>query len=93
MNSSSQKYRVSIFGQTYSLVSDESEEQLLAAAKSVDRMMREIAPQSTEVDVAKVAVLTALRLTLENADLTQQVNEHAASHTRLMNLLTHIDAV
>lgn len=89
----SQKYKITVLGQSYTVVSDEAESVLLAAAKTVDVMMREVAPHALEADVAKVAVLTALRLALKNAELEQQLAEHMASHTRLINLLNHAEAL
>lgn len=87
----SQKYKVSILGQTYTLVSDESEGTLLSAAKKVDTLMKDLVPQGAEVDVTKVAVLTALQLALQTLQLEQQVAEQTASHMRLMNLLASAD--
>jgi len=56
------QYKVTIFGDHYSLMSDESEESILKAASMVDSMMKEIADKSKIQDGKKVAVLAALRV-------------------------------
>ncbi|MCX5921990.1 MAG: cell division protein ZapA [Candidatus Dependentiae bacterium] len=55
-------YKVTIFGDQYSLMSDESEETIVQAAALVDSLMREIAQYSKVSDGKKIAVLTALRI-------------------------------
>lgn len=55
------QYKVTIFGDHYSLMSDESEETILKAASFIDTMMKEIAEKSKLQDGKKVAVLAALR--------------------------------
>ena len=55
------QYKVTIFGDHYSLMSDESEETVLKAASFIDTMMKEIAEKSKLQDGKKVAVLAALR--------------------------------
>lgn len=55
------QYKVTIFGDHYSLMSDESEETVLKAAAFVDKTMNEIAEKSKLQDVKKVAILAALR--------------------------------
>ena len=57
--------RVKIFGTEYSLKGEESQEYMEELAKYVDKKMREIAEYSALVSTAKVAVLTALRITDE----------------------------
>jgi cell division protein ZapA (FtsZ GTPase activity inhibitor) len=57
-----QDCKVSILGQEYCLVTNESEEHIARAAQVVDSMMREIAHGAARVDEKKSAVLTALRI-------------------------------
>ena len=56
------KYKVSIFGESYSLVSDEPEEHLVFSAQYVDEVMKNIADKSGISDQKRIAVLTALQL-------------------------------
>jgi len=66
------KYKVSIFGESYFLVSDEPEERIMAAARLVDTCMRDIAEKSQITESKRIAVLVALQLasrTLANKDI------------------------
>ena len=56
------KYRARVFGDTYSIVSDEKESLILESVKIVDGIMREIAEASQVVDHKKIAVLAALKI-------------------------------
>lgn len=56
------KYKISIFGESYFLVSDESEEHLMSSAQLVDSCMKEIAQKSQITESKRIAVLVALQL-------------------------------
>lgn len=77
MSSPLQKYKVSLFGEVYSLVSDESEVTLLHSASLVDGLMKEMAQQTRCTDAKKLALLVALHLA------KQQLNEQ----NKLLNLI------
>ncbi len=62
MTSPLQKYKVSLFGEIYSLVSDESESLLLNSASLVDSLMKEVAQQTRCTDTKRLAILVALHL-------------------------------
>lgn len=55
------QYTITIFGDRYHLMSDESEEAIHNAASFIDTMMKEIAEKTKLQDSKKVAVLAALR--------------------------------
>ena len=55
-------YSVIIFQDTYTIRSDEPQEQVLQAAAHVDALMQEIAQKGGSADGKKIAVLAALRL-------------------------------
>lgn len=76
------KYTVSILGENYSLLSDEASDTVLRAAHVVDSCMQEILAKSPSLDKAKVAVLTALRLALENEKHADSLDtyKHSAKH-------------
>lgn len=56
-----QEYKVSIYGDLYTLKSDEPSERVVQAAEMVDSLMREMAG-AAHVDAKNLAVLTALIL-------------------------------
>ncbi len=55
-------YQLEIFGDNYSLVSDESEGHVISAAQLVDKYMKEIADKATIKNQQRIAVLAAVRI-------------------------------
>ncbi len=55
------RIKVTIAGELYTLLSDESEDQVQSAADEVDILMGDIARRSGIIDTRKVAVLAALQ--------------------------------
>lgn len=54
--------KIGIFNKEYTLVSDESEHQVMKAADVVDTLMKEIHQQAKTLPEDRIAVLAALRL-------------------------------
>jgi cell division protein ZapA len=69
MNIEKKKYKVDIFGDQYSLVSDQSPEHVMKVAATVDSLMNEIAQATHLTDGKKIAVLAALYVAEQNAAL------------------------
>lgn len=69
-------YKVSIFGDQYTIKTDESSEFIMQAATLVDSTMKEIAC-SSRFDTKSIAVLAALRIAYQRiaADCTQTQQE------------------
>ncbi len=80
--------KVSIFGEGYSLISDESEEHIASVARRVDTLMREIAQQSSITDPKRIAVLVALRLA---SDLKNQESLLEHKYQEYVQLLDRIN--
>jgi cell division protein ZapA len=82
------KCKVSIFGESYTLVTDESEEHVARAAQQVDALMRDITAKSQLTDSKRIAVLAALQFaskTLILQDIMQKTEEQS---NKLIALLT-----
>jgi cell division protein ZapA (FtsZ GTPase activity inhibitor) len=66
MMSEKKSYKISVLGELYSIVSDESETHVVKAAKLVDEYMRDaqqyLLSQPRPIQLQKGAVLTALRI-------------------------------
>ncbi len=77
MTLSVQKYKVSLFGEAYALVSDEAESDLVASAHLVDTLMKEVAQKTHCNDVKQLAILVALHLA------QQKINDQS----KLMSLI------
>jgi len=62
MNKEKKKYTVTIFGDQYTLVSDEAQEHIMRVASLVDSLMQGIAETSKVSDTKKIAVLASLQM-------------------------------
>lgn len=87
MMSEKKRYVVQIYGQEYTLVSDETQEHVLKSAYLVDEAIRSIANASSRVDIQKAAVLTAVRLA---GDLLNVQQELHTIELRQETLVQHI---
>ena len=84
---SKKNYKVAIFDDVYSLVTDESEETVKAVAKQVDAYMKEIAAKAPMMDVKKIAVLVALRFASLLAAKEVDCANVEQYHQRLITLI------
>lgn len=84
---SKKSYKVAIFDDIYSLVTDESEETVKAVAKQVDAYMKEIAAKAPMLDVKKIAVLVALRFASLLAAKEVECVNIAQQHERIIALI------
>lgn len=62
------RYQVDIFGESYTVVSDESQKEVTDTAAFVDALMKETAGKST-VDPKKVAIFVAFKMAKKMLDL------------------------
>jgi cell division protein ZapA (FtsZ GTPase activity inhibitor) len=62
-------YTVTIFGSSYTVISDESLESVLKAASLVDSMMQEVARKNPLLSVHIVAILVALQISHQQQKL------------------------
>ncbi|MFI5332805.1 MAG: cell division protein ZapA [Candidatus Babeliales bacterium] len=79
--------KVHIFGDEYSLVSNESEEHIKAAAHLVDSLIRDIAHKGSVHQDKKVVVLAALQLASKALLLEQELADKKLQEERLATLL------
>ncbi len=79
-----QEYKVSIYGDLYTLKSDEPGERIVQAATMVDSMMKEMAGGS-HVDAKNLAVLTAL--ILANKLLAQKQYADGTHDEKIINFI------
>lgn len=78
-------YKLLIFGDHYSIVSDDNPERITQASSRVDNLMKEIAAKAPQIDEKKIAVLVALQMASKALELEEQLEDIAAQHTRLEN--------
>lgn len=77
------KYSLTVFGNSYVVVSDEPEELVISAACYVDRLMGDIAAKVPDMPLEKLAVLTALKVALE-------INSHKSEHDKARTFIKHL---
>ncbi len=87
MDTELKKYRARIFGDTYSIVSDENEILILEAVKILDSTMREIADEAQHVDPKQIAVLTALKIASRALRIEAVMEQEKRLSSRIMNVL------
>lgn len=75
-------YKVSIFGDQYTIKTDESGDLIVEAAALVDSTMKEIACAS-KLDAKSIAVLAALRITHQ----MMSAGQNQASNERLITFI------
>ncbi|MCX5924482.1 MAG: cell division protein ZapA [Candidatus Dependentiae bacterium] len=89
MSKELKKYKARIFGESYSIVSDEEDEFVLEVVRRVDSAMKEISAQNKMVvDTKKIAVLAALKATEELLVMEQIVKKEQIQSDKIMTLLS-----
>lgn len=79
------KIEVLLYGESYSVISDEPEAKVLEIAKQVDELMRLIARRTGLSDVKKIAVLAALKLATGKYKLEEEAAKYQETCERLLN--------
>lgn len=92
MSKESKKYKITIFGESYTLVSDEAEPHVAAAAHTVDDLMTKMAASLGSAglgpkDAKKIAVLAALQLSSDLHRAQSHLNLHESERQRLAALI------
>lgn len=81
------KYKVSIFGQSYVLYSDEPESRLIAASQLVDNAMRQISQSSKITDSNNIAVLVALQLASKSLMALDELDRQSSFSIKLIDTI------
>jgi cell division protein ZapA len=79
----SNNYKLLIFDEQYSVVSDESQSHVHKAALMVDSLMKEIASKASQIDEKRIAVLVALQMASQIVSLELQIEHASERHTEL----------
>ncbi len=88
MSKELKKYKVTIAGESYFLVSDESEERIMRVAKHVNDQMRTIAQSGLADDPQRLAVLVALQSTSKMMEQGELLQQHQEYTQRMLELLS-----
>lgn len=82
------KYKITIAGESYFLVSDEPEERVRGVARFVDNQMKAIAQMGHSDDLKRVAVLVAMQCASKMVAATELVEKCQAYNDRLLGMVT-----
>ena len=88
MKNEKKSYRVQIFGDEYTVISDEPENQVIQAATLIDSLMHEIIQNAQLTDPKKIAVLAALRVASKLLDCEQSL---ATDNNKKVALVEYIE--
>lgn len=92
MSADTKRYKVTISGESYSLVSDEAEELVMRAARTVDERIAQVVRLMPSADIKKAAVLTALQLASELLVLKTDQEKQSVHHQALADLIEQVIA-
>ena len=84
-------YKLLIFGDYYSIVTDESQDQISKAAALIDSQLKEIASKisPSSVDEKRIAVLVSLQMASKVLFLESQLEQVSARHKELIDRIEH----
>lgn len=82
------KFKATIFGESYVLVSDESDKHLSMIEDLVNKKMQDIAKKMNISDVKKLAVLAALQVCSELIDYKQDIYDYNQKSKQLLDMLS-----
>jgi len=80
-------YKVIIFDDPYSLISDESQEKISQSANLVDSLMREIDNKLSTKDPKKIAVLAALHIANKVLKVEEELKRYISRESELVTIL------
>lgn len=81
------KYKISIFGDSYSIVSDEREEHIAQSVQLLDSLVREVADKMQAVEPHRSTMLVALKLASQVLTLKAEIERNKQEQERLIQLL------
>ena len=77
------RYKVRLFDDEYTILSDDMHEHIVVAAQHVDRRMHEMARNQPALDTKKMALLVALQLASDVVVLEKKDATRAQEHQEL----------
>jgi cell division protein ZapA (FtsZ GTPase activity inhibitor) len=87
MKSDLKQYKIIICGQQYSLVSDESQAHVEAAAQYINEQMAAIAEKSKALDEKRMITFVALQLSSDMIKLRNEIEKNKLDQTNLLHSL------
>jgi len=87
------KYTIELFGESYTIVSDEPSDDLTQAVEYFNQCMEILSSESGLKEAKKVALLTGLQLSQELLRMQRNVAKLESSETKVQSLLEKISSL
>jgi cell division protein ZapA (FtsZ GTPase activity inhibitor) len=87
MKNTAEKYTVSLFGDTYTLMSDEGSAAVAVLAQRVDTLMQEISLKTACTDSRRVAILALVKVCHQLHTLETQLQQRNHEESQLVNYI------
>ena len=81
------KYQISILGESYFLVSDESEKHLISAAELVDGYVKEIIKKYPDTNLNKIGILVALQFASRSLKAKETIEHFQEYSDKLLSFI------
>ncbi len=83
-------YQVVIFGEEYTVGSDESEEHVMRSANFVHALMQDIARKTPGIPLKKLAILVALRLSSKVIKAEEDLHKQSQKNSDMLQYLDNV---
>lgn len=81
------KYQINVFEESFTIVSDDSEELVMDTVSYVNCLMKEISQKSAILDPKKIAILAALKIAGKMLKLESELDKTKKDEDHLLNLI------
>lgn len=85
------KYKISVYGESYTVISDEPEEHILKSANLVDCCMKEICQSRPQTQVSRIAVLVAMQMASKMLESVKKLDYQKKEFDKLIQKIDQID--
>ena len=89
MVAEAKKYKVSILGETYSLVSDESEEVVNRSFALIEELINDISTKSSTLAGSKIVAFALIKAALKANIVLFELDSYKKKEKRLEEILNH----
>ena len=89
MVAEAKKYKVSILGETYSLVSDESEEVVNRSFALIEELINDISTKSSTLTGSKIVAFALIKAALKANIVLFELDSYKKKEKRLEEILNH----
>lgn len=81
------KYQLNILGESFTIVSDEPEQEITKAIGYVDSLMKEFSIKSCSADTKKIALLTAIKIACKMINIESEYEKLMDRENKIVSLI------